>query len=77
MMKLISYLFRCGHERVTWPVRGWQSCLDCGKRRKVIFAQDSIFASKWEPDIVNRFQGENISQNDQKQRHGLFLEEAR
>lgn len=51
-MSLISYLFRCTHEHVTWPIKGVQRCLDCGKRRKIVFSKDAVLASKWERDDV-------------------------
>lgn len=51
MIQRLLSLFFCTHERVTWPQkgrtefqlgmaqRGWQSCLDCGRRRAYVIGE--------------------------------------
>jgi len=52
-MNLLSYLFGCSHEHVTWPIsprkgaQAWQSCISCGATRPVSFTATSIRHGSW------------------------------
>jgi hypothetical protein len=44
---LISYLFRCTHANVTWPICNRQACLDCGKTRHARMTSTGWAFTRW------------------------------
>jgi hypothetical protein len=57
--KFLSYLFSCQHEHVTWPIkpRGSytrQSCLDCGRSRRVRMTDAGWAFGRWSSEQFNQ-----------------------
>lgn len=44
-MNLFAWLFDCHHEKVTWPIKGIQCCLECGRERKYDLGRMAV--GKW------------------------------
>jgi hypothetical protein len=44
---LLSYIFRCTHGNVTWPQRGRQTCLECGRSRRASMTSKGWIFGKW------------------------------